>query len=79
MGTSDQTLQMIFDHAPVGMAQIGLDGSFLRVNHRYCQMIGYSEAELLTKTVGDINPTDNSTEVLEGCRQLQAGLIRTIP
>jgi two-component system cell cycle sensor histidine kinase/response regulator CckA len=75
MRTSDQVLQEIFDHAAVGIAQISLDGIFLRVNHRYCEMFGYSEAELLTKTVRDINPPDDCTEVLAGCQQLQAGAI----
>lgn len=75
MGTSDRVQQEIFDHAAVGIAQISLDGKFLRVNHRYCEMLGYSEAELLTKTVRDINPPDNCAEVLTGCEQLQAGAI----
>jgi len=75
METPDQTLQTIFDHAAVGIAQIDLGGTFLRVNRRYCQMLGYSEAELLTKNVSDINPPDNSPELLQGCRQLQDGTI----
>ena len=78
MGTPDLpdlTLQKIFDHAAVGIAQIDLDGNFLRVNDRYCQMFGYSESELLLKTVRDINLPDNCTEVLAGCRQLQDGVI----
>ena len=75
MGTSDQVLHEIFDHAAVGIAQISLNGTFLRVNRRYCEMLGYSEAELLTKTVRDINPPDNCAEVLTGCEQLQAGAI----
>ena len=54
METSDQTLQAIFDQAAVGIAQIGLDGSWLRVNDRFCQMLGYSESELRTKTICNI-------------------------
>src|SRR5215471_15918285 len=69
MGTSDQAFQKIFEQAAVGIAQIALDGTFLRVNERYCQMLGYSEAELLTKTLSDINPPDNRHDVLTGCRE----------
>jgi PAS domain-containing protein len=59
METSDQTLRAIFDQAAVGIAQIGLDGSWLRVNDRYCQMLGYSESELRTKTICEItHPAD---------------------
>lgn len=75
MDTPDHILQAIFDHAAVGIAQIDLDGTLRRVNRRYCQMLGYSEAELLTKNVRDINPPDSSPEVLTGCRQLQEGAI----
>ena len=75
MERSDQILQAIFDHAAVGIAQIDLEGTLLRVNRRYCEMLGYSETELLTKNVRDINPPDSSPEVLAGCRQLQEGAI----
>src|SRR5690242_10691181 len=79
MGPSEHALQQIFDHAAVGIAQIGLDGTFLRVNERYCRMLGYSAAELLSKTLRDINPPDNRAAVVEGCRQLQDGLSGTHP
>ena len=70
MGTEDQVLCEIFDHVAVGIAQISLDGTWLRVNSRYCQMLGYSEAELLTKTLHDITPPNECVELLAGRRQL---------
>lgn len=36
-----------FDYAPIGMAIVGLDGKWLRVNKALCEIIGYSEPELL--------------------------------
>ena len=75
METEDKILQAIFDQAAVGIAQIGLDGSWLRVNDRYCQMLGYSEAELRTKRICDITHPDDSDEVLDGRRQLLEGEI----
>ena len=59
METPDRTLQAIFDHAALGIAQIGLDGSWLRVNNRYCQMLGYSESELRIKKICDITHPDD--------------------
>jgi PAS domain S-box-containing protein len=75
MEAEDGTLQAIFDQAAVGVAQIGLDGSWLRVNHRYCQMLGYSESELRTKTIWDITHPDDCAEVLSTRRQLLEGTI----
>jgi PAS domain S-box-containing protein len=68
------TVQEIFDRAAVGIAQVGIDGAWLRVNRRYCQMLGYSEAELQTKSLRDITHPEDSAEVAAGRRQLLEGL-----
>jgi two-component system cell cycle sensor histidine kinase/response regulator CckA len=75
MRAPDQVFREIFDQAAVGIAQISLDGTWLRVNSRYCQMLGYSEAELLSKTLHDINPPNECAEILSGRRQLLEGVI----
>ena len=36
-----------FDQAAIGMALVGLDGRWLRVNPALCKIVGYSEQELL--------------------------------
>ena len=33
-----------FDQAAIGMALVGLDGRFLRVNRALCELLGRSEA-----------------------------------
>ena len=75
METVDKTLQAIFDQAAVGIAQIGLDGSWLRVNDRYCQMLGYSEWELRTKTICEITHPDDYDKILAARGQLLEGTI----
>ena len=55
----------------VGIAQIGLDGTWLRVNNQYCQMLGYSECQLRTKTLKDITHPDDYDEILDMRRQLE--------
>ncbi len=75
METANETLQAIFDQAAVGIAQIGLDGAWLRVNDRYCQMLGYSLAELRTKKIWDITHPDDCDEVSTGRRQLLEGAV----
>jgi PAS domain S-box-containing protein len=75
LSDSEASFQAIFDHAALGIAQIGLDKSWMRVNNRFCQMLGYSEAELRTKTLGDITHPDYTEESRAGRRQLLAGEI----
>jgi PAS domain S-box-containing protein len=75
MESEAKVLQAIFDHAALGIAQISLDGSWLRVNDRYCQMLGYSEAELLTRKTWDVTRPADYDEVASGRRQLLDGTI----
>jgi two-component system, cell cycle sensor histidine kinase and response regulator CckA len=75
LSESAEQLQEIFSQAAVGIAQIGLDGAWLRINNRYCEMLGYSESELRTKRICDITHPDDLDDVLEARRQLLAGEI----
>jgi PAS domain S-box-containing protein len=43
-----------FDQAAIGMALVGLDGRFLRVNRALCELLGRSEAELLDSYIADL-------------------------
>jgi PAS domain S-box-containing protein len=43
-----------FDQAAIGMALVGLDGRFLRVNRALCALLGRSEEELLAITIDDL-------------------------
>ena len=71
---NEEQLQEIFSQAPVGIAQTGSDGQWLRVNDRFCEMVGYSRTELPGKTILDItHPEDREaslTAVLQtSCRR----------
>ena len=75
LSESELRFQAIFAQAAVGIAQIGLDGAWLLVNNRFCQMLGYSEAELCTKALEDITHPDYIEESRAGRRRLLAGEI----
>jgi len=77
LSSSDERFQTIFAQAAVGIAQISLDKKWLLVNKRFCQMLGYSEAELRSKTLREITHPDHVDESLAGRRQLLAGEIST--
>jgi diguanylate cyclase (GGDEF)-like protein/PAS domain S-box-containing protein len=62
-----------FDEAPIGMALVGLDGSFLRVNRALPELVGYDAEDLLTLTFQDITHPDDLEADLELVRQVLAG------
>jgi len=43
-----------FQHATIGIGHLALDGRWIRANERLCKMLGYDEAELLTKTYAEV-------------------------
>src|SRR2546428_14160601 len=47
---SERRFRRTFELAGSGVAHIGMDRRFVRVNRRLCEMTGYSEGELLRLT-----------------------------
>jgi len=50
-------LEALFEHSPDMFAVHDIDGVIRDVNQRLCDELGYTEAELLGRTVWDIDPT----------------------
>lgn len=48
-----------FHHAPIGMAVVDLDGKILMVNHALTQILGYTKAELVSRTFHGITYPDD--------------------
>ncbi len=48
-----------FEYAVVGMALVSPEGRWLRVNRAVCDMLGYTEAELLARTFQEITYPDD--------------------
>ncbi len=66
-----------FNHAAIGMALVDLDGRFLRVNRSLCQIVGYSEAELLTINFQEITHPDDLDSDLAYVGQVLRGEIES--
>ena len=72
---SEERFSGAFAHAPIGVALVSPEGRWLKVNRALCELVGYSEAELLTRTFQDITHPDDLETDLENVRRLIAGEI----
>ncbi|OGA70257.1 MAG: hypothetical protein A3G81_27010 [Betaproteobacteria bacterium RIFCSPLOWO2_12_FULL_65_14] len=52
---SEERFRRTFELAGSGIALVGVDGRFLRVNPRVCEIFGYSESELKQLTVKQVS------------------------
>ncbi|MHC1764475.1 MAG: PAS domain S-box protein [Verrucomicrobiia bacterium] len=66
-----------FEQAAVGMAHVGSDGHWLRVNDRLCAIVGYSREELMSLTFQDLTHPDDLEKDLDSMRQMLTGAIKT--
>ena len=66
-----------FDSAAIGMALVAPDGRWLQVNSAVCELVGFSEDELLGGTFQGITHPDDLDADLEFVRQMLAGAIQT--
>ncbi|MGG6292833.1 PAS domain S-box protein [Leptolyngbya sp. AN02str] len=73
---SEERFRFAFDYAGVGMAIVGLDGRFLQVNQALCDIVGYSETDMLTMQFLDITHTQDLEKTLELDCQLLEGSLR---
>lgn len=62
-----------FEQAAIGIAHVALDGRWLRVNDRLCEIVGYPRAELLRRTMQDVTHPDDLDGDLAQARALKAG------
>jgi PAS domain S-box-containing protein len=74
---NDQQFSNAFEHAAIGMTLIGIDSRRLKVNNAFCQMLGYSEAEMLARTIHDLTHPDDIEWDLEQRRRALAGEIES--
>ncbi len=75
LAESAQRFRATFEQAAVGMAQKTVEGKFLLVNQKLCDILGYSRQELLEKKFQEITLSEDLASELELLRQLLAGEI----
>lgn len=75
---SEEHFRSAFDYAAAGMALVGIDGRWMSVNRSLCDLLGYSEAELLRKNFQSVTHPDDLGESLADMYQMIEGKIVTL-
>jgi PAS domain S-box-containing protein len=72
---AERRYRAIFEQAGVGVAQIdSRTGRFERVNRKYCEIVGRTEAEMLATTFMNITHPQDLADDLTGLEHLRGGL-----
>ena len=72
---SEERFTRAFEYAPIGMALVAPDGTWLKVNQATCNLLGYTADELLSLKFQDItHPEDLETD-LNHVRQVLTGTL----
>ncbi len=71
----EELFRSTFENTSVGMAHVAIDGNWIRVNPRLCEILGYSSAELLATTYQAITAPADADEDVAVVEQLLNGEI----
>ncbi len=72
---SETRFRATFENAPVGVVRMDLEGRFLEVNQKLCEITGYSRDEMLGYKILDITHPEDVERDRQGMAALIAGKI----
>lgn len=61
----EEDYNFIFENSPIGIASTDLKGKIINVNASFCELLGYSQKELLTKKIKEITYSEDLEENLD--------------
>ena len=67
---SEERFRRVFEEGPLGLALVGRDYRFVKVNSALCEMVGYPEAEFVQKTFAEITHKDDVRADIELAERL---------
>jgi PAS domain S-box-containing protein len=72
---SEERFRATFEQTAVGLAHVTTDGHWLKVNGKFCEILGYSETDLKSMSLKDVAHPDDFELDLAQCRRIEAGEI----
>lgn len=73
LAESERHFRVTFENAAVGMAQVALDGRWIKVNDRLLQITGYTRSELLARSFQQLIHPEDLQEELEQIQAMAEG------
>ena len=70
---SEERFRKVFEEGPLGMSIIDLAYRFVRVNARLCQMLGYTEREMIGLKIADLFHPEEADDHLRQIQQVADG------
>jgi len=70
---SEEHFRLAFEYSPVALALIGPDGRYLQANPAMCHLTGYTERQLVDRTVADLTHPDDMAADTAAMAALLAG------
>ncbi len=74
---NEQKFRKMFKESSIGVAVVSLDNRFISANETYCEMLGYTEHELIGKKLIDVTHPEIIEKNIELQKQLNEGLIQS--
>lgn len=74
---SEKSFREIIEFAPIGMTIVSLEGRFMKVNQALCNIVGYSNDELMIRTFQEITYPEDLSADLDYVQQLLDGKINS--
>jgi len=73
---SEERFRAIFEQASIGVAEVEMStGRFVRINQKFCDIVGYSLEEMMATTYMKITHPDNLEVDLDNVRKIKKGEI----
>ena len=72
---SEEQFKGAFDYSPVGMALVDVEGKYIEINERLCEMLGYSNQEMKLLTFQEITFLEDLKADLDYKKNLDSGKI----
>jgi len=72
---SEQRFRLLYEHAPIGIGHIDLDGKWIYVNRAFAAIAGYTPEELVGRDNLEVAPPDERERSRQFTEQLLAGAI----
>lgn len=70
---SEEYFRTSFEYAAIGKALTSINGNFIKVNRAFCNMLGYTQEELLTMKFVDVTHPDDIGNAMIQIKHMLAG------